>query len=656
LEVRNRPDVWTLVVLGVAGTCSLWIGSAPAQFLASAGSHRSHTGLRIPFDVAFLRRTGLIGGACLVVVVMSRLLYEDSVREQHRQRWVAHTYRVIGASQSLLSALQDAETGERGYLLTGDARYLEPFQSASAAADKAREMLRNLTAENPSQQARTAEVEAELDAELDTLAAKRFAVVDATVALRQAGRTVDAMSLVASGEGKRIMDRFRAVLAALQAEERGLLDRRTAEADLAAGKTRWVQGMGGGALLILLVVAGAMIERDILRRKQAHLALEESERATQSLLEAASLAVIGIDAAGRIVMVNAMTERIFGYRREELAGQPLELLVPEDLRARHQAHRTLYAAHPHTRPMGLGMMLSGRRKDGRLFPVEVSLSMVRIRTGPLCISFITDVTERTLAELERERILADLRAGEERLQRQNEGLEQRVLERTAQLEVANTGLESFAYAVAHDLRSPLRGIDGWSLALAEDAGPQLDDQARHHLGLIRSEAKRMGRLIDDLLRLARVTRAPLVRNVVDLTATARSIADNLTETHADRQIEFIIQQGLAVSGDTELLKIALTNLLDNAAKFTGKQPAARIEVGRTENGGQRAFYVRDNGAGFDMVYARLLFGPFQRLHHASEFPGNGIGLATVQRIVQRHGGRVWADAQVGRGATFFFTL
>jgi light-regulated signal transduction histidine kinase (bacteriophytochrome) len=184
----------------------------------------------------------------------------------------------------------------------------------------------------------------------------------------------------------------------------------------------------------------------------------------------------------------------------------------------------------------------------------------------------------------------------------------------------------------------------------------LDEEARHYLGRVRSEAQRMGQLIDDLLRLSRVTRAPLNRDRVDLTAVAHGIAGSLRELHAGRQIEFAIQPELTASGDAQLLEVALTNLLGNSAKFTGKQPVGRIEVGRTEREGRPAFYVRDNGAGFDMAYARSLFGPFQRLHRASEFPGTGIGLATVQRIIHRHGGRVWAEAQVDRGATFYFTL
>jgi light-regulated signal transduction histidine kinase (bacteriophytochrome) len=256
--------------------------------------------------------------------------------------------------------------------------------------------------------------------------------------------------------------------------------------------------------------------------------------------------------------------------------------------------------------------------------------------------FLTDTTERKQAE--------------EEIKRLNAELEKRVLDRTAQLEAANKELETFAYSVSHDLRAPLRGIDGWSLALMEDFGPQLDEEARHYLGRVRSEAQRMGQLIDDLLRLSRVTRAPLNRDRVDLTAVAHGIAGSLRELHAGRQIEFAIQPELTASGDAQLLEVALTNLLGNSAKFTGKQPVGRIEVGRTEREGRPAFYVRDNGAGFDMAYARSLFGPFQRLHRASEFPGTGIGLATVQRIIHRHGGRVWAEAQVDRGATFYFTL
>jgi signal transduction histidine kinase len=238
----------------------------------------------------------------------------------------------------------------------------------------------------------------------------------------------------------------------------------------------------------------------------------------------------------------------------------------------------------------------------------------------------------------------------------NRELEGRVRERTAQLEAANRELEAFSYSVSHDLRAPLRGIDGWTLAFLEDYAQGLDDQGRTYLERVRTETQHMGQLIDDMLSLSRVGRAELHRDPVDLTVLAREIIGRLRETGPERRVEFVIQEGLTAVGDPQLLEIALSNLLENAWKFTGKRSGGVIEFGRVFQEGQPVFFVRDNGAGFDPEYADKLFGAFQRLHKASEFPGTGIGLATVQRIVHRHGGRVWAEAAVDRGATFSFTL
>ncbi len=251
----------------------------------------------------------------------------------------------------------------------------------------------------------------------------------------------------------------------------------------------------------------------------------------------------------------------------------------------------------------------------------------------------------------------DRKAAEEKIHLLNAELEQRVRDRTAELAAANKELEAFSYSVSHDLRAPLRGIDGWSLALLEDYHDRLDERGRQYLDRVRSETQRMGQLIEDLHQLSRVSRAELLRSTVDLSAVAHSIAARLQEAQSDRQVEFIIQPGLAVAADPALLEVILTNLLSNAWKFTGRRARARIEFGVHE--GEAAipvFYVRDNGAGFDMAYADNLFGAFQRMHQASEFPGTGIGLATVQRIVHRHGGRVWAESVLERGTTFFFTL
>ena len=229
-------------------------------------------------------------------------------------------------------------------------------------------------------------------------------------------------------------------------------------------------------------------------------------------------------------------------------------------------------------------------------------------------------------------------------------------EKTAAVEAVNKELEAFSYSVSHDLRAPLRGIDGFSQALVEDHGDKLDDEGRHYLQRIRAGAQRMGQLIDDMLNLSRVTRGEMRMERVHLSGLVQEIANDLMRREPERKVRFVITPDVAVTGDARFLRVALENLLSNAWKFTSRRPKATIEFGVTSEDGQRAYFVRDNGAGFNMQYAGKLFGAFQRLHTVEQFPGTGVGLATVQRIIHRHGGRVWAVGENDRGATFFFSL
>jgi PAS domain S-box-containing protein len=363
---------------------------------------------------------------------------------------------------------------------------------------------------------------------------------------------------------------------------------------------------------------------DITERKR----LEEKFR---RVVEGAPNAIILVNQKGTIALVNAQAEILFGYSREELRGQSIETLVPARFRGAHPGHRAAFFADPTTRAMGVGRDLYGLHKDGREIPIEIGLNPIETNDGRMVLSSIIDISERKWAEEE--------------------------IRRHGQLiEAANKELESFSYSVSHDLRTPLRSIDGFSQALLEDCAGLLNEQGKDHLNRIRAASQRMGKLIDDLLGLSHTARHELRREPLDLSALALGSADEVRKIWLGRQVELVVAPGLRAQGDPQLLRIVFDNLLGNAWKFTSKQERPAIKVGAMSHDGTTAYFVRDNGVGFDMAYADKLFAPFQRLHAMTEYPGTGIGLATVQRIVARHGGLVWAEGQVGQGATVYFTL
>ena len=266
----------------------------------------------------------------------------------------------------------------------------------------------------------------------------------------------------------------------------------------------------------------------------------------------------------------------------------------------------------------------------------------------------TEALEASNQELSHE--IAERKNAEDEIRRLNVELEARVEERTNKLQEINSELEAFSYSVSHDLRAPLRAIDGFSQALLTEFSGQLDEKMQHYLNRIKNGTARMGQLIEDLLNLSRISRLELVWREVDFSALASHVFEELQQRDPDRKVDISVWDGIMVHADQRLLRVALENLLGNAWKFTGKAEQAHIELGMLQEGERRIIFVRDNGAGFDMAYADKLFGAFQRLHGVHEFPGTGIGLATVQRIISRHGGRIWCQASPGKGATFFFTL
>jgi PAS domain S-box-containing protein len=704
----------------------------------------------------FVRRMVLLGCTLLMIMILQLLPERDFQRARAAEYLVEHSLRVLRASALLLATIEDAETAERGYLLTGDPRHLDQYQAALSNQRQTRQNLRRLTADNSRQQARIAK--------LDGLVETRLSGLSRLIGLYRSEGQNAALAAIATDDGVRAMDEIRDLLSDMEQEEYGLLQLRTKAAEAHANHMRWILS---ALLIVLLVVGGAVSERDIRNHTRDVEALRNSEERFRTLANAIPQLCWMTNADGWIFWYNqrwyeftgttpqqmegsgwtsvhdpkALPGVLEGWKNSIAAGEPFEMVFPlraadgvfhpfltrvmpvrdesgkvvrwfgtnTDITAQRMTEDALRENHerlqlaqqvarigtfewdlktgvnqrtPELEAM-YGLPSGGFAASGKIWmdlvcPEDRDLAGRHLReameTGrfeaewrviwpdgtthwlcgralvskddaqqPLRVSgAIADVTDRKNAELDVLRVNAEL--------------EQRVRQRTTQLEAANRELEAFAYSVSHDLRAPLRGIDGWSLALLEDYGARMDDAGRKYLNRVRSETQRMGQLIDDMLQLSRVNRGEMKADPVDLASLANGITAKLRDAQPERSMEFVIEPHLVASGDGRLLDIALTNLLSNAVKFTGTRNKAVIEFGRVEKEGEMAFYVRDNGVGFDMAHTGNLFGAFQRLHKVSEFPGSGIGLATVQRVVRRHGGRVWAEAFLDRGATFWFTL
>lgn len=415
---------------------------------------------------------------------------------------------------------------------------------------------------------------------------------------------------------------------------------------------------GNGAVLRLMGLTHDITERkqaeEEIRKLNAELEqrvrdrtreLAASEEQHRLLFETALQGVVYQDAGGKIISMNPAAVRILGRTPEEFVGRtPVE----EEPRALHEDG----SPFPGNEHPAMTALRTGREvRDvvmGIFNPREGVYRWISVNAVPLfrpgetsasqVYTMFDDITGRKQAD--------------DKIRQLNEQL----AARAQSLEQANKELESFSYSVSHDLRAPLRAIDGFSRIVLEDCGSRLDGENRGNLERVRAASQRMGQLIDDILQLSRLTRSEMRRVPVDLSALARTVADELQTGEPERRVEFVIHPDLVANADAGLARVVLENLLGNAWKFTGKQTGAKIEFGRMIFDGTPAFFVRDNGVGFNMAYANKLFGAFQRLHSTAEFAGTGIGLATVQRVIHRHNGRVWAEGNVGHGATFYFTL
>jgi len=385
----------------------------------------------------------------------------------------------------------------------------------------------------------------------------------------------------------------------------------------------------------------ALREQNI-QLKRAQAALRESEEWLRAVFDNAPVGIEDVSPSGKFLRVNPQFCQITGYTADELLSRRIQDIThPDDSEANLARLQRVAFGEVDTDSVEKRYL----RKDDQVVWAEVSYAAVRDPDGSpmLVVGVVRDLTEQRVAEA--------------KVRTLNAGLEARVVQRTAELQQANNNLEAFSYSVSHDLRSPLRTLSGYSEVLLEDYGDRLDETGRGHLGRIQAASERMATLIDDLLLLSRVSRVQMNLAPVDLSAEAAATAAELQFRDPGRRVRVTIQDGVQVMADRGLIRTVVQNLIENAWKFTAKSEDATIEFASTAaEDGQVCCYVRDNGAGFDPAYAAKLFKPFERLHDATDFPGTGIGLASVARIVERHGGRVWAEGTVGGGATFYFTL
>jgi len=560
----------------------------------------------------------------IVLIAIGRTAFDNFNQEQILSENARTTQQTLTQLQSLVSNLHESESGARGFAISGKQSHLDQYYGALKTIPTQVNEIRKLLSGDSLGLHQLRGIEASVNEHLSVM--KQMIDLGNKNVFRAVGqRTL-------TDQGYDVTKKLSDALQALTEHEQEQLATQTAAAHQCGTVARAaiVAGAVAACAAILLFGSGMYwLLGDY----------GKIEEKLDGFLESTPDAILIVNKEGKIVVSNSHAERLLGYTPQELTGQTVAILVPERYRRVQMQQYAVYFSNRVDQSIATTVELCAVHKDGREFPIEMSMKPLETKNGLLVTSAIRDISQR--------------KATEDKITRLNEELEQRA----AELEASNKELEAFSYSVSHDLRSPLQNIDGFSQALLEDYSDRLDTEGQNYLNHVRSSCHHMGEIIDGLLGLSKMMRTDMCRQTVDISAMARQIADELKQKSAERSVDFLIAEKLTCDGDSQLLRVLLENLLNNAWKFTSKQPRARIEVGSMpQSNGEQVFYVRDDGAGFDAEHASNLFAPFKRLHKATEFEGTGIGLATAHRVVARHGGKIWAAGAVGHGATFCFTL
>jgi PAS domain S-box-containing protein len=563
------------------------------------------------------------GSAILILLVVGAVSYRGMAVSRESDQWVRHSHEVIENLQDLLLAMEGLESSDRGFVLTGKESYLEPYRASILRVEQYEATVRKLTLDNPQQQR-------ELPA-LERLAAEKIQFAEMIISLRRTKGLAAAASAIESGFGQQTMDKFQGIVRGLQDEELRLLVLRNGDAKRRLGQTKTAVIFGSVLGLLIAVAGGWSVQRESTRRGLAEKHLAQMEGRYRGLLEAAPDAMVVVNRAGEIVLLNVQAEKQFGYSRDELVGQKVKNIIPEGFAERLIADGTRSAAEALAQQIGTGIELIARRKDGSQFPIEIMLSPLESAEGILVTAAIRDISERNKSE-------------------------EHLLKTVGELKRSNEELQQFAYVSSHDLQEPLRMVASYTQLLAKRYKGRLDSDADEFIAFAVDGCNRMQGLIQDLLAYSRAGTTGKALCEVSGEGALQGALTNLRITIEQSGAVVSHDPLPAISTDETQLTQVFQNLVGNAIKYRSEE-VPRVHVSAAKNGGNEwIFSVRDNGLGIAPQYFERIFILFQRLHGRNEFEGTGIGLAICKKVLERLGGRIWVESQLEKGSTFYFAL